>query len=210
MVRYRLGEQASRSRARATAALEAAAVLAPMLLVLALIHSMRYAGTGALALVAGALVVLAAVRAALVHARLLRRLQRFEVTLDGDVLAVDTATARLSAPRAAVKRVVELGGALGGLRIELATEKDPRLPDRIDVPRGGEGFGELRAALEAWCGVERAKRRGRLLWIAVGFLVVAVIFFLPFALDDAARSRWVALAVVLGAWIVLRLLVQRR
>lgn len=81
----------------------------------------------------------------------------------------------------------------------------------VDVPRGGEGYAEVRAGLEAWGKVERRGRRGRAMRLGVAALVVAGIFFLPFLLEDfVARSRILAAGLVAGMWIAMRMALRGR
>ena len=190
-------------------------MLAPLALVLVLLHRLGYAGGAPLALAGAALVVLSAVRARLKYQALVRRLQRFAVTIDDGDLVVETADARLVAPRASIARIAEIPGRFGGLRIDLlgtvsTSAEAGGAPERLDIPRGGERFGEVRAALEAWCAIVRAKRRGRVVWLSMGVVVVGGIFFLPFFLEAIGRSKPVVIALVVGTWVVLRLMVRRR
>jgi hypothetical protein len=214
-IRYELGEAAAASRARATAIIDTFGVLAPLALVVALLYRLGYAGGVPLAVACGALAVLSVVRGGLAYQRLVRRLRRFRVVVGEAELSVETASHELTAPRAAIARVVELPGRFGGLRVELSgtvatSPSAGSAPERVDIPRGGERFGDVRAALEAWCGIARAPRRGRVVWIALGVLVVTGIFFLPFALEALGRSKPLAIALVVATWVGLRAIVRRR
>lgn len=215
---YRLGDAAARTRARSTALLAAASALAPLALVVVLLQRLGYASGAVLIALVSAIVVLAAARSALTYRKLSRYLAGLSLVSRDDTLVVDTPDARLTIPRASVKRIIELAGALGGLRLELVdgegageADDDEKMPSRIDVPRGGERFGELRELLESWCAVERAPRRSRLVWMGVAIVIVGALFFLPFALEDFfAKSRVAAIALVLGTWGAMRFIMRRR
>jgi hypothetical protein len=209
-VSYRLGERAIETRARATAAIDLATALAPIALVLVLRHRLGYALSAWQWAVAAALVALTATRAVVRYRALARRLRKLVVTADEEGLRVDTASARIEVGRELVARIVDIDGPLGGLRVQLTRDASPDGPKRIDVPRGGERFGELRAQLAQWRAVERAGRRSRTARVLIGALVVVGIFFLPFFLEDfVARSRVLAFALVLGVWVAIRLTVRR-
>ena len=220
VVRYELGEPVARSRARATAALATAAALAPVALVVVLLRRLGYGvdprHSAWVAAILGVLALLMVTRGFAAYRRSRRFLAAFRVAVGDDELAVETPFARMRVPRAAVARVVDLDGALGGLRLELremlpagdAAASD--IPERLDIPRGGEKFGELRARLGAWRTIERAPRRSRAARVAIGATIVVGIFFLPFVLEDfVGRSKLVALALVLGVWLATRLLTRR-
>ena len=222
ILQYRLGDAAAQSRARVAAALETTTTLAPLALVLVLLQRLGYAGAP-FVLVSAALAGLSALRGVLAYRRLVRRLRHFEVTVSEDALTVETRTARFTAPRARIARIVELPGRFGGLRLIISkltiSPKDAdvqpnrdEVPERVDIPRGGERFGDVRAALEGWCAITRARRLGRVVWVAIVGLVVGGVFFLPFFFEAAlaGRSRLVAIALVLGLWFVLRFVIRRR
>jgi hypothetical protein len=81
----------------------------------------------------------------------------------------------------------------------------------VTIPRGGEGFGDVRAHLERWGTIEHRNRRGPLVRLAVGIAVVAAIFFLPFVLEDVvARSPVGAALLVVGAWGAMRWTLRAR
>jgi hypothetical protein len=205
-VSYRLGGRAIATRARATAAIDLAMAIAPIALVIVLLHRLGYALTAWLWAVVAGLVALAATRAAVGYRALVRRLGAFVVTADAEHVVVETSRARIDVGRDAVQRIVDVEGPLGGLRLQLVPQPESSpLPDRIDLPRGGEGFGDLRAQLAQWRAVERAGKRGRAARIALGVAVVVGIFFLPFVFEDfVARSRGLALVLVLGLWLAMR------
>jgi hypothetical protein len=216
-LRYRLGDAVA-PRARATALVGAASSVAPVLLSLVLLYKLGFdpfdgrARASWVAPVVGALlaaVALATVaRALIVYKRAAAGLARYEARFDADSLVIETAGAPLlRVPRGSVARVTEVGGAFGGLRLELVgASRD----SAVSIPRGGERFGEVRSRLEEWRTVEPARRRGRVARLVIGALVIAAIFFVPFALDDlAGRSKALAVALVLSAWLVTRRIVRR-
>jgi hypothetical protein len=186
-----------------------ATALAPVALVVVLLHRIgtRF-GPLAIALLCG-VAVLGGVRAALTYTRLRARLRRFKIDVEPERLEVHTASASISVPQRAVARVVEISGPLGGLTIRLSPPSGEI--ESFDVPRGGERFGDVRAQIEAWRSIERTPRRSVALRIAIGGVVVAAIFFLPFLLDDlASRSKAFAAIAVLGVWVALRTRIWRR
>ncbi len=199
----RLGERAARKRARLSALIGAASTLAPALLVVVLLEKLEYAPARAALACAALLVLLAMARAIAGSRRIERHLRAFEITVDEGELRVRTLPRVQQIPRAAVEKVTEVDGMLGGLRVDTDGE-------RLDIPRGGERFGEMRAALELWCKVERAPRRRRMARAGLIVLFVLGIFFLPFFLDDlVGRSRAAAMALVGALWFVM-LLARRR
>jgi hypothetical protein len=139
-----------------------------------------------------------------------RRLRALVVVVDDDGIRVDSARDALGIQRARVARIVEVEGALGGLRVE--SEPDPRsgVVSVVRVPRGVDAFGEVRASLERWRPLERRGRRGPALRVALGAIVVAAIFFVPFLLDDfVGRSKLVAAGLVFAMWLVMRAVMRR-
>jgi hypothetical protein len=211
-VEYRLGDAEATRRARAAAALGAGASIAPVVFAVVLLRRLGWAPTLAFWLVAAALVALVVVRAAVSYGALARRLRRLVVTVSDD--EIRAATARdgdglgngngTVIPRARVARIVEIQGALGGIRVE-------SLPDAsgavsvAQVPRGGARFAEVRARLEPWRSMERRGRRGPAMRLAFGAAIVAAIFFAPFLLEDfVASSKLVAAGLVAGMWVVMR------
>ncbi len=211
VIRYQLGARAARRRALAAAVVGATVALAPLLLGLELLPRLpqlsRLAWTpgGTFWAIAAALGALVIVRTAFQYQTTRRRLVALEVTLDDDSIATSTPTESLTIPRGRVARIVEIDGELGGVRVE--SEPDPR--SRVvlvaSVPRGGEGFGDLRSRLEQWRAIERRPRSGVGVRLLLGAGVVAAVFFLPFLLDDfVARSNVVAAILVVVAWAVTR------
>jgi len=202
---------AARRRAAASAAIGACTAIAPLLLAVELLP--RVAGDGtrqgawsppfgfwAVAAAIGALIV---VRAGVQYTSARRRLGALRIAIEDDCLVAESLSDKLTIPRARVSRVVEIDGALGGVRVE----SQPDLSGGgvvISVPRGGNNFGELRAALERWRSIERRPRLGVGVRLLFGIGVVTAIFFLPFLLDDFARTKAVAAILVLLAWGVTR------
>jgi hypothetical protein len=207
---YELGDVAARGRARWTALLGTAAALGPVVLVVVLVQKLGYAAQPWAMAAIAALGALALARGAASYARLGRRLRAFRVAVDEDELTVRTVSAELRVRRDAIVRVTELEGALGGLRVMLRDDGDDAIPERIDIPRGGASYGELRARLASWRPIERAPRRGFVARFAIGAAVVAGIFFLPFVFEDfVVRSKIVAIALVLALWLVARFMTRR-
>jgi hypothetical protein len=156
----------------------------------------------ALTVAIGALVV---VRTLSQYATVRRRLTSLQVTLDDEAITATTASDALTVARERVARIVEVRGALGGLRVE--SVPDPRTGDVLvaSIPRGGDHFGDVRAALERWRPIDRRPRLGVGVRVLTGAGIVASLFFMPFVLDDfVARSKLVAAVIVLLAWAITR------
>jgi hypothetical protein len=137
-------------------------------------------------------------------------LRSLVVTASEDALRVEAPRLRQVMPGASVASITEIDGPLGGLRIVGAPDPTGSTPPAIHVPRGGEAFGDLRAAVERWRPIRRRGRRSPATRWVLGALVVAGIFFVPFLLDDfVARSRLVAGGLVLALWGAMRLVLQR-
>jgi hypothetical protein len=214
VIRYRLGAAPAARRARNSAAVAAVASLAPIVLTLVLLGKLGWQPTGPASVVLWVLsalvAVLVVVRAAVAYGAARRRLGALVVTLDGDHIRMEAARNACTIERARVARVVEVAGALGGLRVE--SEPDPRtgVVSVVRVPRGGDAFGDVRARLEAWRPLERRGRRGPAVRLALGAIVVVGIFFVPFLLDDfVARSKLVAAGLVVAMWLVMRVVIRR-
>jgi hypothetical protein len=203
VIQYALGEPAARRRAAAGAAIGACTALAPLLLALELLPRFGWTPSVTFWAVAVALGALVVVRAVTQYASASRRLAALRVTVDDDAVATETPSDRLSIARARVARILEVDGALGGVRVESVPDENGVVVV-ASVPRGGEGFGDVRAGLEQWRSIERRPRLGRGVRLLFGAGIVAAIFFLPFLLDDFARSRPVAALLVLMAWAVTR------
>jgi hypothetical protein len=205
VIRYRLGAAAARRRAVAASVVGAVTALAPVVLGLELLPRLGWSPTGLFWVVAAFVGALIVVRTGSQYATARRRLTALEVTLDDDGIATATPSDTLTVARSRVARIVEVDGVLGGLRVE--SEPDPRTGVVLvaSVPRGGERFGEVRAALEQWRPLERRARLGLRVRVLSGAAVVAGVFFLPFVLDDVvARSRVIPAVLVLLAWAVTR------
>jgi hypothetical protein len=211
VIRYRLGVRAARRRALAAAVVGATVALAPLLLALELLPRLpqlprlAWPTNGTLWAVAAGLGALVMVRTTLQYKTTKRRLAALEVTLDDESIATRTSTESLTIARGQVARIVEIDGELGGVRVE--SKPDPRSGVVLvaNVPRGGDGFGDVRARLEQWRAIERRPRAGVGVRVLLGACVVAAIFFLPFFLADfVARSNVVAAVLVVVAWAVTR------
>jgi hypothetical protein len=211
VIRYRLGEAPATRRALAAAAVGALTSLAPVLLAVVLLNRLAWRLTAAFWAVAAALTVLVVVRGVVGYGVTRRRLRALVVTLGDHDVRVEAAREACVIERAQVASIVEIEGALGGLRIESLPDPRDGAVSVIHVPRGGESFAEMRACLERWRPLERRGRRGPAVRFALGAVVVAGIFFVPFLLDDfVARSKLVAAGLVVGMWLVMRAVVRRR
>ncbi len=205
VIRYELGAAAARRRATAGSAIGAATALAPVVLALELVPRLGWSPTGMFWAVAAAIGALVVARTASQYSTTRRRLGALRVTLDEDAIVTATPSDTLTIPRARIARIVEIHGALGGLRVE--SEPDPVRGVVLvaSIPRGGDRFGDVRAGLERWRPIERRPRLGVGIRVLSGAGVVAAVFFLPFLLDDfVAQSKVVAAVLVLLAWAVAR------
>jgi hypothetical protein len=211
VIRYRLGDAEAARRARAATIVRASASLAPVILAVVLLQRIGWQPGAVFWAVAATLVALVAVRAAVGYGDARRKLAALVVTVGDEAIHAETARDRWTVDRARVGRIVEVDGRLGGLRVE--SLPDPRSGEvlEIQIPRGGEGYADVRARLDVWRLVERRGRRGPAVRFAVGALVVAAIFFVPFVLEDfVARSKVLAAALVAGMWVVTRLVLRGR
>ena len=212
-LRYRLADAAIARRALVGALAETISATAPPLFVLLVLARLAVAPPQYLAAGGALLVVLALARAWTSQKRLRRHLKHFVVEVGPLDVVIGTLGGEHRVPRPAIERIREIPGVLGGLRLDLAQGWDGKddSPEVVDVPRGGQGFAELRAALEDVRPLEPSKRGRRELRIALFVVVVVSIFFVPFVLDMiGGQSRLVALAVVLGVWVGMRLLLRPR
>jgi hypothetical protein len=210
VIRYRLDDVQATRRARAAAAVGAVTSLAPVGFALVLLTRLGWQPTAPFWAVAVVLVTLVVVRAAVGYGAARRRLRALVVLVTEDDIRVETARDSYAIERTRAARIVEVGGALGGLRVESAPDPRGGGVSVVHVPRGGEAFGELRTCLARWGPIERRGRRGPLVRLAVGAVVVAGIFFVPFLLDDfVARSRIAAAGLVVGMWLVMRVVIGR-
>src|SRR5262249_41661030 len=198
----------ARARGRRMAVWSAIAVAMPPMLVVGLVTEMHLAEAQLLVPIAALVIALAVVRGVIGYRATVRRLRALAGQIEPDGLVVRTARGATRIAAAGGLRVIEGSGPLGGLRLELREREG--LPARVDLPRGGDGYGELRAAVGAWRPVERTPRRGRFARIGFGVAVVLAMFFLPFFVEDVvARSRVAAGAVILALWVATRAAIAR-
>lgn len=207
-VEYTLSEEAARARARTMAVWRAIATAMPPLLVVVLVREMDLAPMLLVLPIAALVLALAATRAIVDYGATARRLRALVVTVDEAGLVVKTARGPTRIPKEDIRRINEVTGPLGGLRLLVRERED--LPGRVDLPRGGARFAELRVALEGIQRVEPTRRRGRVARVAFGVAIVLAIFFLPFFVEDVvARSRLAAGAVILALWVAMRAAIGR-
>jgi hypothetical protein len=185
--------------------------LAPIAMAVVLVRRLGWAPGPAFWAVVLVLVALVVTRAVVGYGRMRRRLGALVVTVSDDEVHVETTGDAFSIARAEVARIVEIAGSLGGLRVESVPAPRSGVVVEAHVPRGGDGFAEVRGRLEGWRAIERRGRRGPAMRVAIGAVVVAGIFFVPFLLEDfVARSRFVAAALVAGMWIAMRAAIRRQ
>jgi hypothetical protein len=211
VIRYRLGDAEATRRARWASVVRAVSSLAPMVLAIVLLFRLGWAPTAAFWVVVAVLVALVATRAAVGYSTTRRRLLTLVVTVSGEDIHVENVRDGYAIPRDRVALIVEVDGSLGGLRVESLPDPRSGVVFEAHVPRGGEGYSEVRDRLESWRTIERRSRRGPAMRVAVGAVVVAAIFFVPFILEDfVARSKLVAAGLVAGMWLVMRLVLRGR
>ncbi|HEY1690715.1 MAG TPA: hypothetical protein VGG39_01050 [Polyangiaceae bacterium] len=211
LTRYRLGPREATFRARAAALVTAFGQLAPILLAVVLVERLGWAPGGPFWAVVLVLIALVVVRAGVGYGRLRRKLAALIVTASADDIHVETTSDGYSIARANVARIVEVDGRLGGLRVESLPDARSGVVYEANVPRGGTGYEDVRRLLEEWAPIRRRSRRGPAVRLAIGAVVVAAIFFVPFLLEDfVARSKVVAAALVAGMWLVTRMVLRRR
>jgi hypothetical protein len=207
---YRLEPRVIARRAWITALVRAASAAAPAVLVIVLALRTRVAPPRAGALAAAVVLALGLVRTLLVVTRSRRNLASLVVRVDGRVLDVTTRTGQMRIEPAELTRVVDVGGALGGLRLEIDA-RAPNAPAVLEVPRGGPGFVELRARIAAMRPIEPGRRRGPLGRLVFVALVVGGLFFVPFAVDDlTGNARAVVLVAAAALAVGVALGVARR
>jgi len=207
VMRYSLAPQAVGARAWALAVWGAVRSAVPAWLVVALVTQLGLAPRAWMTLAACLVALLAVARGFAEHRASRLRLAAFAIDADEDGLTVRTARGETRLARAAIARVTDIAGPLGGLRLDLVGATD--LPSRVDVPHGGDAYGELREHLAAWVPVGRARRRGRVARAAVASAIVAGVFFVPFVLSDARGSRMAVALVLVAAWSAMRLVLAR-
>jgi hypothetical protein len=166
--------------------------LLPVVLAVVLLRRLGWAPTGGFWAVVGALVALVAVRAVMGYRTALRRLGALVITVDGDTIRLESPRDGWSIERARVARIVEIDGSLGGVRVESLPDPRTGVVFVVDVPRGGPGWADVRAAIESWRPIERRGRRGPAVRLLTGALVVAGIFFLPLV-----AATWIAMRIAL-------------
>jgi hypothetical protein len=211
VIRYQLGSVEAKRRAAVATAIGASVTLAPVVLGLELVPRLGWSPPGTFWALAAAIGALVVARAASQYATARRRLGALRVTLDDDFISTETARDVLTIPRVEVARIVEIAGSLGGVRVEARPDRTTGVVLVASVPRGGENFGDVRAALERWRPIERRPRLGLGVRVLFGAGIVAAIFFLPFVLDDlVGRSKAVAGVLVLAAWGVTRWVMRGR
>jgi hypothetical protein len=211
LTRYRFGDVGARRRARASTALAAVASLAPGVFAVVLLNKLGWHLTAMWWAVVAGLVALVLVRAVVGYGEVRRRLRELVVTVDDGDIRVEAEREGYGIERGLVAHIVEVEGALGGLRIESAPDPRSGIVTIVRVPRGGEAFGEVRARLEQWRPIERRGRQGPTVRFALGAIVVAGIFFVPFLLDDfVARSKLTAAGLVVAMWLVMRAVIRNR
>ena len=211
LIAYRLPATEANKRAVATALVRAASQLMPLVLAVVLLRRLGWAPTAAFWAVVAAVVVLVTVRAVVGWSAARRMLGKLVVTVSDDEVRVDGVREGWTIPRARVAHMLEIAGALGGLRVESLPDPRSGVVFVADFPRGGAGFAEVRARLQTWGTVARRGRRGPAVRVVIGVLVVVAIFFVPFLLEDVvARSRWIAAALVAGMWLVMRAALRLR
>jgi hypothetical protein len=210
VIRYRLGDAEAKRRARWGLVVGASSSLAPIALAIVLLHRLGWAPTTGFWVVVACLVALVVTRASAGYSSARRKLRALVVTLSENDIHVASTRDGYAILRARVARIVEIDGSLGGLRVE--SYPDARgVVFEARVPRGGEGYAEVRARLESWRTIERRGRRAPRVRVALGALVVAGIFFVPFLLDDfVAHSKLVAAGLVTAMWLVMRVVTRGR
>jgi hypothetical protein len=161
--------------------------------------------------VIGASALLVVVRAWVQYTTAKRRLGALSVVVDEHGLATRTRHETHTILRLRIARIVEIDGALGGLRIEFEPEGGDGVTMVTSIPRGGTAFADVRARLEQWRPIERRRRKGPARRLVLGGAIVAAIYFLPFVLDDlAARSKLLIATFVVLSWMTMRWAMRSR
>ncbi len=196
--------------------------MAPFLVALIVLRRFTNVPARMLVIGAGVGVLLVSLRVLYAYPSIIRSLRFFRVELDDEGLTVDSLTTSGHVPRAAIRRVVETPGVMGGLSIDVDDFVDgggvpigkrptrAEVVDVIVVPRGGDRYADLVLALAAIVPVEVAPTRSRTrryVWVAGAIVLAALV---PFAIDGAhVRSPAVPLGIVLVLWIVIRVSLRR-
>ena len=210
---YRLKHDEAVLRARRSALASTFGALAPAGVAVAMVGRLDLTPRTYTGVAVGLLVLLAVGRCAAAYRQILRHLEAFSVAvLATDAIAITTRLRSYPLDPSSIVRVIERGGALGGLQLVLAAGWDGSedSPESVDIPAGGVAYGELRAAIEAIRPIERPRKRTRVVRVAIAVGVVVGIFFLPFVpLDGFGGSKLVPLALALLAWTLARTILRR-
>ncbi len=205
-MRYVLAPRSVSVRAGVVSASSAAAAVAPAWLVIVLARELGLVARAPAIGLAVAIGLLGLARGLLLRRRAARRLAALAIEIDGEEMTVRTIGEAVRIPASAIARVSDIGGAYGGLRIELA---GAGLPARFDVPKGGDTFADLRAWLLAHAPLTQAPRRRRVPRIALAGAVVLTLFFIPFVVADVRGSRVAIALLLLAAWAAMRAIAAR-
>jgi len=200
---YSLAPRVVVRRARALALAGGMIAVAPAWLVLALAVQLGIASRTAAYAVTAVVGLLGVTRAIVTFARARRRLAALHIDADAEGLTVTGERGPLRVQGHAITRALEVEGRYGGLRLEIAAGPQS-VPSRIDVPRGGESFGELRARIAAWSPLARPPRRPAWARALLAVAVVLALFFVPFAVADARGTRVAAAILLLVTWGLIR------
>jgi hypothetical protein len=220
---YRLSEPDLRRRARVTAWVNGGAALVPALLVLVVVGRFGLTTSRMLWVGLGLVSALFLIRVAVARQALLRRLRALTFEFRDDGVRVLTLYARYDFSRDEIERALDIEGELGGVRLVCLRPAGrgvgagppgaiPVLdrPRQIDIPRGGDRFGEVREVIGSWRPLVRPPRRGRIVRIAVGVSAIGLIFFFPFVADGlSVRGRVLAAVFIVGIWFALRAALRR-
>lgn len=211
VIAYGLGDDAAGRRARWVAVVGAVAGLAPIVLAVELLGRMAFRPPRAVWAIFFAAGVLVLVRAVVQAGAARRRLRALRVTIDEAAITAASWREVHRVERDRVARIVEVDGALGGIRVESLPDPRTFAVTVASLPRGGPGYGEARARLERWRSIDRRGRRGPLVRLALGAAVVVSMFVLPFVLEDfVARSPAAAAVIVVLAWLTMRVALRGR
>jgi hypothetical protein len=205
-LRYVLAPRGVVARARALGVSGAAVAVAPAWLVVVLVAQLGLAPSVVTVGVAAAIGALGVARGIVSYVRAKKRLEALSIDADDEGLTLRGEHGETRIPRAAIVRAVEIEGLYGGLRLELDGEP---LPPRVEVPRGGDAFFDLRARVASWRPIARAPRRGRAARLGLVAAVVLALFFVPFVVADVRGSRVAVALVLVVSWGALRAALSR-